>query len=119
MARRRFTEAEADAPPLPKLNRERLKEPKIFRYIRPYRAHLIGGLVLLFISSMVFMVFPLLSGQMIDVATGTSDLNITLSDIGLGLLLILVIQGFVSYWRVTLFAVVSEKGIAVSKKCFV
>ncbi|MEZ5057844.1 MAG: ABC transporter transmembrane domain-containing protein [Saprospiraceae bacterium] len=113
MARRRFTEAEADAPPLPKLNRERLKEAlKIFRYIRPYRAHLIGGLVLLFISSMVFMVFPLLSGQMIDVATGTSDLNITLSDIGLGLLLILVIQGFVSYWRVTLFAVVSEKGIA-------
>jgi ABC-type multidrug transport system fused ATPase/permease subunit len=113
MARRRFTEAEPDAPPLPKLNRERLNEAlKIFKYIRPYRAHLIGGLVLLFISSMVFMVFPLLSGQMIDVATGTSDLNITLSDIGLGLLLILVIQGFVSYWRVTLFAVVSEKGIA-------
>jgi ATP-binding cassette subfamily B protein len=117
MARRRYTEADPDAPPLPKLNRERLRKALgIFKYIRPYRFHLIGGLVLLFISSMVFMVFPLLSGQMIDVAQGTSDLDFTLADIGLGLLVILVVQGFVSYWRVTLFAVVSEKGIAAVRR---
>lgn len=117
MARRRYTEADPDAPPLPKLNKERLRKALgIFKYIRPYRFHLIGGLVLLFISSMVFMVFPLLSGQMIDVAQGTSDLDFTLADIGLVLLIILVIQGFVSYWRVTLFAVVSEKGIAAVRR---
>jgi ATP-binding cassette subfamily B protein len=117
MARRRYTEADPDAPPLPKLNRERLRKALgIFKYIRPYRFHLIGGLVLLFISSMVFMVFPLLSGQMIDVAQGTSDLDFTLADIGLGLLVILVVQGFVSYWRVTLFAVVSDKGIAAVRR---
>ncbi|MCB0661435.1 MAG: ATP-binding cassette domain-containing protein [Saprospiraceae bacterium] len=117
MARRRYTESEVDAPPLPKMNRERLsKALKIFSYIRPYRFHLYGGLFLLFISSMVFMVFPLLSGQMIDVAQGTSDLKYSLGDIGIGLLVILVVQGFVSYWRVTLFAVVSEKGIAAVRR---
>lgn len=85
---------------------------KIFTFVRPYRFKLILGLVLLFFSSMVFMLFPYLSGEMVDIALGKSKYNITLKEVGLILLAILVVQGFISYQRVLLFASVSERGIA-------
>ncbi|MBP7184519.1 MAG: ATP-binding cassette domain-containing protein [Saprospiraceae bacterium] len=85
---------------------------RMFEFVMPYKWYLIGGLVLLFLSSVVFMVFPYLSGLMIDVAQGKSKYDISLSNVGWVLLLILVFQGFVSYFRVTLFAVVSENGVA-------
>ncbi len=84
----------------------------IFAFVRPYRAKLILGLVLLFFSSMVFMVFPYLSGEMVDIALGKSKYDISLQQVGLILLAILVVQGFISYHRVLLFASVSERGIA-------
>ena len=84
----------------------------IFVFIRPYRWYLILGLFLLFLGSMVFMVFPYLSGLMIDVAQGSSSYDLTLGSIGWILGLVLVIQGVLSYARVMLFAQVSEKGIA-------
>ena len=97
----------------PKLTWDKLKQSlQVFRFIRPYRWHFILGLVLLFLSSLVFMVFPYLSGLMIDVAQGNSQYKLDLSTIGLGLVGILVIQGVVSFARVMLFAYVSEKGIA-------
>jgi ABC-type multidrug transport system fused ATPase/permease subunit len=113
MARRRYDDDDLNAPPPPKLSTEKLKEAlKIFQFVSPYRWHLVAGLLLLFVSSLVFMVFPYLSGQMIDIAQGKSKLNFTLRDVGWVLLLILVMQGFVSYARVQLFAIVSERGIA-------
>lgn len=81
-------------------------------FIRPYRWHFIGGLILLFLGSMTFMVFPYLAGELADVATGTSKLGLDLNQIGLVLLGILFLQGIMSYLRVIWFAVVSEKGIA-------
>ena len=103
--------------PLPKMTREKLQEAlKIFRFVRPYRWSLILGLVLLFFSSVVFMVFPYLAGLMVDVAQGNSEFEITLGDVGLVLLGILFAQGFISYTRVILFAKVSEYGIADVRK---
>ena len=117
MARRRFGNDDLDAPPPPKFEREKFKEAlKIFRFVEPYKWHLIGGLFLLFLTSMTFMVFPYLSGKMIDVAQGNSELPYTLADLGLVLLVILVIQGVVSYARVMLFAIASEKGIAAVRQ---
>jgi ATP-binding cassette, subfamily B, bacterial len=102
-----------EKPERPKLNKESLREAiKIFRFVKPYKWHLIVGLMLLFFSSMVFMVFPYLSGLMIDVAQGSSEYDLTLGRIGWILAAILVIQGILSYTRVMLFALVSEKGIA-------
>ncbi len=96
-----------------KLSTERLREAlKIFVFIRPYRWSLIFGLVLLFISSSVFMVFLKLPGEMVDIALGKSKYEISLNQLGIILILVLVAQGVVSYYRVRLFAVVSEKGIA-------
>jgi len=96
-----------------KVSKEQFREAlKIFEYIRPYRWQFIGGLILLFLSSLVFMLFPYMIGQMVDIAQGNSKFGFTLKDVGMILIVILVCQGVVSYFRVTLFAVVSEKGIA-------
>jgi len=71
---------------------------------------------LLFISSMVFMIFPTLIGMMVDTAQGKSEYNFTLEQLGLIMIAVLFAQGFVSYTRVILFANVSEKGIADIRK---
>lgn len=81
-------------------------------FIRPYRWHFIGGLVLLFLGSLMFMVFPFLAGELADVATGKSKLGLDLNQIGLILIVILVLQGIMSFLRVIWFSVVSEKGMA-------
>ncbi len=100
-----------------KISGERLREAlKIFEFVKPYRWSLIWGLVLLFLSSMVFMIFPFLSGELINIAQGNSVYPYTLEEIGLFLIMVLVAQGFVSYFRVQLFATVSEKGIAAVRK---
>ncbi|MCE2821829.1 MAG: hypothetical protein LW693_05310, partial [Saprospiraceae bacterium] len=57
--------------PRPKFSISSLKEAlRIFRFILPYRWQFIIGLVLLFISSGVFMIFPFGIGLMLDVAQG-------------------------------------------------
>ncbi|MCB0522182.1 MAG: ATP-binding cassette domain-containing protein [Lewinellaceae bacterium] len=112
-----INEQAQNGPDSKKLSAERLREAlKIFRFIRPYRWSLIFGLVLLFISSSVFMVFLKLPGEMVDIALGKSKYQISLNQLGIILLLVLVAQGVVSYYRVRLFAVVSEKGIASVRK---
>ncbi|MEZ4966425.1 MAG: ABC transporter transmembrane domain-containing protein [Saprospiraceae bacterium] len=97
----------------PKLTRESLREAiRIFEYIRPYRWQFIFGLFLLFLGSTVFLVFPKIIGQMLDVAQGKVSADIDLRQIGFWLIAILVFQGVVSYLRVMMFAQVSEKGTA-------
>lgn len=101
----------------PKVSREQMKDAlKIFVFIRPYRFQIILGLFLLFVSSMVFMVFPYLAGQMVDIAQGNSKFGWSLREVGYILIGILFVQGFVSYSRVMLFAHASEKGIADVRK---
>jgi ABC-type multidrug transport system fused ATPase/permease subunit len=95
------------------LTLQQLREARdMTRFIRPYRWYFIGGLVLLFLGSLVFMVFPFMAGELADVATGNSKLGLTLNQIGLILIAILVLQGIMSYLRVIWFAVVSERGMS-------
>jgi ATP-binding cassette, subfamily B, bacterial len=95
------------------VSRESLMEAiKIFEFIKPYKWQFIFGLVLLFLGSSVFLVFPKIIGQMLDVAQGSEMQNINLSKIGLWLIVILVFQGVVSYLRVMMFAQVSERSTA-------
>ena len=89
---------------------------KIFRFIRPYRWQFAIGMLLLALSSVVFMVFPYLAGEMADIAIGESKHGYGLDEIGIALGVILLIQGFVSYFRIYLFAIVSEKGMADVRK---
>ena len=110
MARRNKDLAET---PKVKVTQESFREAiKSLDFIRPYRWSLIGGMILLFLTSMIFMVMPWLIGQMVDVAQGKAEHVYTLKDIGWGLVILLVAQGVISYTRVILFANVSEKGTA-------
>lgn len=100
----------------PRLTRESLREAlKILAFVRPYRWQFAFGLVLLFLSSSIFMVFPYIIGKMLDVAQGVV-VDFDLERMGLWLILILVVQGVISYLRVMMFAIVSEKGTADVRK---
>lgn len=100
----------------PRISRESLREAlKIFAFVRPYRWHFIFGLVLLFLSSGIFMVFPYIIGKMLDVAQGVV-VSFDLERMGFWLVLILIVQGVISYLRVMMFAVVSENGTADVRK---
>jgi ATP-binding cassette subfamily B protein len=100
-----------------KLTRERLfRAARIFQYIRPYKWSFIFGLVLLTLSSLLFMVFPGAAGEMANVANGKPKLDISLQQFGWILLVLLLVQGGFSYLRTILFANVSEKGMADVRK---
>ena len=97
--------------------REQFSEAiKIFKYIRPYRAQFITGMVLLFVGSLIFMAFPQLFRDMVDTANGEGQYGFDLEQLGFVLLILIAVQGFSSYARVMLFAKVSEYGIADVRK---
>jgi len=113
MARRRNQPDNGEDKPSRRLSLRQLREAKsMLSFIRPYRWHFIGGLILLFLGSLIFMVFPFLAGELADVATGNSKLGFDLDQIGLMLIVILFLQGIMSFLRVIWFAVVSERGMA-------
>lgn len=110
---RRNQEVPATDEKTKRITLQQLKEVKgMLSFIRPYRWYFIGGLILLFFGSLTFMAFPYLAGELADVATGTSKLGMDLNQIGLVLIVILLLQGVMSYLRVIWFAVVSERGVA-------
>lgn len=111
MAQRRWGQDD-DAPKV-KVTRESLREAlKIFAFIRPYRWSMVGGMLMLFLSSLSFMVILYLCGLMVDVAQGKAKIPVSLEEVGLALVGVLVLQGVISYARVMMFARVSERGIA-------
>ncbi|MDQ3290968.1 MAG: ABC transporter transmembrane domain-containing protein, partial [Bacteroidota bacterium] len=90
---------------------------RIFRYTIPYKVKFIIGLIFLALSSSTFMVFPALTGQLVDSATGAATgtgiaflKNINL--IALGLFGVIVLQGIFSFFRIYFFAQVSEYAVA-------
>ncbi|MDA8693164.1 ABC transporter transmembrane domain-containing protein [Saprospiraceae bacterium] len=96
-----------------KVTKESFKEAlKIFSYIDPYKWYLIASLFLVVISTVIFFSLFKLLGLVIDVGQGQSDYNISLKQVGVIMIIILVVQGAISYFRVILTAIASEKGIA-------
>lgn len=96
------------------VSRESLREAlQIFEFVRPYRLQFFTGLALLFVGSSIFLVFPKIIGDMLDVAQGKAAMSgLNLKQIGALLIGILIFQGIVSYFRVMMFAQVSERGTA-------
>lgn len=88
---------------------------RIFRYIKPYRWQFVLGLFLLMGSSLTVMVFPYVTGKLVDASTGdypTLDRN----SIALGLIGILLVQALLSFMRVLLFSRVSEQAMRDIRK---
>jgi len=85
----------------------------IFSFVLPYKWHFIVGLVFLALSSFTFLLFPYITGELVDAATGESNWMMdSINYIALAMMGVLVLQSIFSYLRVVLFAIVSEKAMA-------
>jgi len=117
MARRIHQADIDDNLPAAKFSKETFNEwLKIFSYIKPYKWQFIIGLILLAISSVIFLGVMDVAGRMVDVATGKGDDFWSLNKIGLVLFIIFILQGVISFFRIYLFAIVSENGTAAIRK---
>jgi ABC transporter fused permease/ATP-binding protein len=86
---------------------------EIFQFIKPYRAAFFWGIFFLLLSSATALVFPFVTGRLVDAATGNAQgLLDDINSIALGLIGVLILQSIFSYIRVWLFAIVSEKSMA-------
>ena len=90
---------------------------RLYRYILPYKWTFILGLLFLVFSTTASLVFPYIFGSLIDIVNGKDKLGInSINDAALILLVILFFQAFFSYFRILLFAKVSENGMGEIRK---
>ncbi|QHS57106.1 ATP-binding cassette domain-containing protein [Mucilaginibacter sp. 14171R-50] len=122
MARGRLnssSKAEAELPKA-KLNAASLRKVgKLLSYIKPYKVKFIGGLLFLVVSSLVGLAFPGFFGALIDASQGTKRYSFVPADlktIGEAAVVVLFLQGFVSYFRITWFVQVAEKSLAAIRR---
>jgi ABC-type multidrug transport system fused ATPase/permease subunit len=116
-----------------KINKENLRQALVlFKYLKPYKAKFIAGLICIALSAFTTSLFPLFLGKMIDAAApGTSLPGMDAGErFGFGLknihwslnttlLLIfcqLTVQTFFSFMRVYLLTAVGEKSLADMRK---
>ncbi len=89
----------------------------VFRFMLPYKTYFIIGMLALFISSAFLMIFPYVTGKLVDSATGENDWILNgINNIALVMLGILIIQSTLSFLRVYMFAQVSENSMADIRK---
>jgi ABC transporter fused permease/ATP-binding protein len=113
MAKRRKSDTlnEEDKKPLNKENFKKLTG--VFQFIKPYKGYFIAGLFFLLISSTTLLGFPYVMGKLVDVAQGkASGIFTEIDTVAFILIGILAVQSFFSFFRVYLFAQVSERAMA-------
>lgn len=113
MAKRRKSESLKEEEKKP-LNKENFKKlTGVFQFIKPYKGYFIAGLFFLLISSTTLLGFPYVMGKLVDVAQGkSSGVFNEINTVALILIGILAVQSFFSFFRVFLFAQVSERAMA-------
>lgn len=96
-----------------KLSREEFKRAvKIFSYVWPYKWPFIFGMLSLSLGTLIFLAIMRIPGETFKIISGESQYAISLNQLFLGLLILLIIQSVLSFARVQLFAIVSEKSMA-------
>lgn len=100
-----------------KLNKQNLsKLGGIFRFLMPYRWAFFSGMVFLLFSSLTLLTFPFVAGKLIDTAQGSSWIVDDVNSIAWILIAILAVQSIFSFFRVWLFALVSERSMRDIRK---
>ncbi len=91
-----------------------LEKFELFRYVKPFWLSLLAGLILLSVSSTVFVLFPFLAGDMAEAAIGGKDryFDIELHQYGPVFFGVIFLQGLVGYMMKMVFAKVGEKATA-------
>jgi ABC-type multidrug transport system fused ATPase/permease subunit len=87
---------------------------RLFRFIGPQKYTFIIGLGFLVLSSLTTLVFPMLIGELLDAAT--NDTLDEINQLGLILILIFLVNAVFSYFRIYLFAVVTQKTLALLRQ---
>jgi ABC transporter fused permease/ATP-binding protein len=94
------------------LNKQNLsKLGGIFSYMMPYKWAFFSGLIFLLLSSLTLLTFPFVAGKLIDTAQGSSWIVSDVNSIAFILIGILAVQSIFSFFRVWLFALVSERSM--------
>lgn len=114
MARHSYHSNERDTPKQ-KITGKGLKRLiRLFRFIRPQRVTFSIGLIFLLLSSLTTLIFPMLVGDLLDSAnSGTLD---RINRIGTILIGIFVANAIFSFFRIYLFAVVTQKTLALLRQ---
>ncbi|MBL4708887.1 MAG: ATP-binding cassette domain-containing protein [Flavobacteriales bacterium] len=100
-----------DDSPKKKITKASLKKSlALFKYVKPYSGTFAIGLVFLLLSSLASMVFPYYTGQLVDAAK--SDLVEDINKIALTLLGVFFFNAIFSFFRIYLFAIVTQKTLA-------
>jgi len=97
--------------PKKKITKAGLKKSlRLFKYIKPYSVTFAIGLIFLLLSSLASMVFPYFTGQLVDAAK--SDMIENINQIALILLGVFFLNAIFSFFRIYLFAIVTQKSLA-------
>lgn len=89
---------------------------RLFDYIKPYRGYFLAAMLTLVLSSVTFLAFPKLAGEMLNVAQGQNEYGLSIDQIALIFVAILIIQAVLSFFRTVFFAVVSENAMADARR---
>lgn len=82
---------------------------RIFSYIKPYSWKFAFGFLFLFLTGGTALIFPLLTGQLVDASqVSTNEIN----NVALTLLYVFIAQAIFSYFRIYLFAEVTQRSLA-------
>jgi ABC transporter fused permease/ATP-binding protein len=110
MAKKRGTALEPEEKR--KLNKQNLnKLGGVFRFLMPYKWAFFSGLLFLLFSSLTLLTFPFVAGKLIDTAQGAEWIVSDVNSIAMILIAILAVQSIFSFFRVWLFALVSERSM--------
>jgi len=109
------TETAGPEPEKKKITKDALKRLlRLFRFVKPQKYTFILGLFILTLTSLTSLVFPMLIGNMVDMAKNKSldDIN----KIGFILVGLFLVNAVLSYFRIYLFAVVTQKTLALLRQ---
>jgi ABC-type multidrug transport system fused ATPase/permease subunit len=95
-----------------KLSKASIKKAmRVFRFIKPFRITFFFGMLVLIVSSLVMMAFPKVLGDLIDSVNSTQDG--TINNVTLTLIGIFLVIAIMSFLRIYLFGVVTQKSLAL------
>jgi len=101
-----------DAPPKVKVSRESMGQMlRLYQYLRPYRGQLGFGVLLLVVSTLLGLLFPLFTSRLLNAANGTEARNTALTIFG-----VLLVQGIMSFFQSYLFNLFGEYGLSNLRK---
>lgn len=103
--------------PKPRLTQDRLRRSlRIFDYVWRYRWLFILSFIILGLSTLVFLAIMQLPGEALNVYNGKGNYGLTIDQVFQLLAALLILQAPLSFFRVRIQAIVSERAMAALRK---